>query len=311
VSQIATVLSFILPATVLVRGEFDIIHAQGLCGLRHDVATMHFCVPAWYDALARVGVEAGWKGRLFRLLVTPLERWALTARRTRKIIAVSELTRGNLATYYRRREGVEVVYHGIDTVTFHPANREKHRATLRAELGIAQDTCIALFVGNLAKGAAIAIRAVARVPGVQLLIISGSNPTADQAVAHSEGVTDRVRFLPHSKEIERYFAAADCFLFPTIYEPYGMVISEAMAAGLPVITSKSAGAAELITHGVDGWLVDPPWDANGFALGLAELAADTLRREEMGRLARQTIEPYTWERAAEQTLAVYRQMIAR
>jgi UDP-glucose:(heptosyl)LPS alpha-1,3-glucosyltransferase len=310
-SQIATVLSFILPATVLVRGQYDIVHAQGLCGLRHDVATMHFCVPSWYDALARVGVEAGWKGRLFRLLVTPWEGWALTARRTRKIIAISKLTRGDLASYYHRNEGVEVVYHGVDTTTFHPSNRERYRAAVRAELGLPPEACVALFVGNLAKGAGIAIRATARVPEVQLLIVSGSNPAADQAVAQSEGAADRIRFLPHSREIERYFAAADVFLFPTIYEPYGMVISEAMAAGLPVITSKSAGAAELISHGVDGWLVDPPWDVDQFAVGLAELAADTSRREEMGRIARRTIEPFTWDRAAEQTLAVYRQLVTR
>ena len=53
--QLAKVLSFILPGTFLVRGKFDVIHAQGLCGLRHDVATMHFCTPAWYDSLAEAG----------------------------------------------------------------------------------------------------------------------------------------------------------------------------------------------------------------------------------------------------------------
>ena len=82
-SQLAKVLSFILPATLLVRGKFDVIHSQGLCGLRHDVATMHFCVPAWYDAAiaARPGGKVDWKGRIVRWFVTPWERRALVRKR--------------------------------------------------------------------------------------------------------------------------------------------------------------------------------------------------------------------------------------
>jgi glycosyltransferase involved in cell wall biosynthesis len=175
---------------------------------------------------------------------------------------------------------------------------------------VAPRDCLALFVGNLQKGAAVAIRAAARVPGVRLVLVSGSNQDADRAVARAERAADRVLFHPFSGHIERFFAAADVFIFPTIYEPYGMVISEAMASGLPIITSRAAGAAELIDHGANGWLTDDPWDLYQLTEGLRALAADAGLRQRMGAAARSKIEAYTWDRAAEQTMAVYHEVFA-
>jgi UDP-glucose:(heptosyl)LPS alpha-1,3-glucosyltransferase len=301
-------LSFIVPATLRVRGDYDIVHAQGLCGLRHNVATAHFCQPAWYGALERVNGRLTWKQWLVNSLITPWERRALCRRGTLRVIAISERMRDDLATYYRRADGVRLIYHGVDLETFHPRNRAHYRAEVRAALKLAPENCLALFVGNLQKGAAAAIRAVARVPEVRLLIVSGSDTTADQAVAQAENVADRVIFQAHSKQVERYYAAADVFVFPTLYEPYGMVISEAMAAGLPVITPRSAGAAELITHGASGWLTDSPWDVDQIAAGLRTLAADAPRRTQMGAAARISVEDYTWDRVAEETMAVYREI---
>jgi len=307
---LASILSFVLPATALVRGRFDIVHSQGLCGLRHNVATAHFCQPGWYDALVRANGALTWRQSLSRALITPLERLALAKRSTRRVIAISELIRRDLARYFGRGDGVRVIYHGVDSEKFHPRNRMACRDRLRSELGAAPGQCLALFVGNLQKGAAAAIRATARVDGVRLVLVSGSNTDADRAVARAAGAADRVLFHPFSKHIEPFFAAADVFIFPTLYEPYGMVISEAMASGLPVITSRAAGAAELIEHGESGWLTALPWDPDQIAEGLATLAADPGLRHRMGAAARARIEAYTWDRAAEQTLAVYRETIA-
>lgn len=306
--SLTSCLSFVVPATLGVRGDYDIVHAQGLCGLRHNVATAHFCQPAWYGALAQLNGRLSWRQWLVRSLLTPLERRALCRSGTRRVIAISERMRTDLATYYQRTEGVRLIYHGVDLETFQPCNRERYRDEVRAALGIGPTTCLALFVGNLQKGAAAAIRAIARVPGVHLLLVSGSDATADRAAAHAANVADRVTFQPHSKQVERYFAAADVFVFPTVYEPYGMVISEAMAAALPVITPRGAGAAELIAHGVSGWLTDAAWDVEQIAAGLQALALDGRRRAAMGAAARAAVEQYTWDRVAQETLAVYREI---
>jgi UDP-glucose:(heptosyl)LPS alpha-1,3-glucosyltransferase len=308
-NALTTILSFIVPATAMVRGRFDIVHAQGLCGFHHNVATAHFCQPGWYEALAGANGRLTWRQAMSRMLITPPERFALAKRSTRRVIAISGRVRDDLAMHYGRRDGVPVIYHGVDLVTFHPRNRDLYRGEVRARLGIAEGECVAMFVGGLWKGAAAAIRAVARVPGVRLVFVTSSDTKADRAVATAEGVADRVAFEPFSREVQRYFAAADVFLFPTLFEPYGMVISEAMASGLPVLTSRVAGASELIEHGESGWLIDPPWDADRIAEGLQTLAASGDLRARMGAAARQTIEPFSWDRAADETMAVYREVL--
>jgi UDP-glucose:(heptosyl)LPS alpha-1,3-glucosyltransferase len=309
-NALTSILSFVLPATAMVRGRFDIIHAQGLCGLRHNVATAHFCQPGWYDALARANSGLTWRQSLSRALITPLERFALAKKSTQRVIAISQRIRDDLERHYGRTDGMRVVYHGVDLDTFHPRAREQYRDEVRSELAVAPGECLALYVGNLQKGAAAAIRAIARAAGVRLVLVSGSNTVADRSIATVEGVMDRVSFRPFSKQIERFFAAADVFLFPTFFDAYGMVISEAMAAGLSVITSRTAGAAELIEHGKSGWLTADPWDPDQIAEGLRTLAGDPALRERMGAAARSRIESYTWDRAADETMAVYREALA-
>jgi UDP-glucose:(heptosyl)LPS alpha-1,3-glucosyltransferase len=308
-TALATIVSFVVPATALVRGRFDVIHAQGLCGLRHNVTTAHFCQPGWDDAMLQARGRLTWRQRVSRAVITPLERLALAKRSTRRVIAVSGRVRDDLARYYGRREGVRVIYHGVDLDTFHPRNRARCGASTRAELGVPPGACLALYVGDLQRGAAAALRAVARAPGVTLVFVSGSRADAERALARAEGVADRVRFQPRSKQVERYFAAADVFLFPTLFETYGMVIAEAMAAGLPVVTSRAAGAAELIEHGENGWLTGAPWDPDAIAAGLRTLAADPALRARMGAAARARIAAYTWDRVAEETLSIYREVV--
>jgi UDP-glucose:(heptosyl)LPS alpha-1,3-glucosyltransferase len=308
-SALATIVSFVVPATVLVGGRFDVVHAQGLCGLRHNVSTAHFCQPGWDDAMRRARGRLTWRQRVSRAVITPLERLALAKRSTRRVIAVSGRVRDDLARYYGRMDGVQVIYHGVDLETFHPRNRGSHGAAMRAELGAAPGECLALYVGDLQRGAMAAIRAVARVPWVRLVLVSGSRPEAERVLAGAEGVADRVVFHPSTKCVERCFAAADVFLFPSLFETYGMVIAEAMAAGLPVITSRAAGAAELIEHGENGWLTAEPWDTDAIATGLRALAADPALRARVGQAARTRIAAYSWDRVAEETLAVYRDVL--
>jgi UDP-glucose:(heptosyl)LPS alpha-1,3-glucosyltransferase len=307
---LASVLSFVLPATLLVRGRYDVIHAQGLCGFRHDVATAHFVQPGWYAARRRLAGRLTARERVWAGPVARLERHALTARRVRRVIAVSDRVRADLAAYYGRRDGVTVIPHGVDLDAFHPRHRAALRGPARAEIGVPPDACLAVFVGNLAKGAAAAIRAVARLPGVWLALVSGSDRAADEAVARELGVADRVRFVPFSKQVMRYFAAADVFVFPTLYDPFGLVIAEAMAAGLPVVTSRAAGAADLIRDGESGFLTDDPWDVPRIAAAVGRLAADPGLRAGVGAAARAAVEPHTWDRCAAATLAVYRAVAA-
>jgi UDP-glucose:(heptosyl)LPS alpha-1,3-glucosyltransferase len=306
---LASALSFIVPATMLTRGEFDVVHSQGLCGLAHNFATAHICQPAWFNALESQGASLTWRQRIFRALIERLEHRALCQPATRRVVAVSERVKDDLARHYGRKSEVDVVYHGTDVETFHPDNRDRFRRPVRADLGIADDAFVALYIGDLKKGAAAAIRAAARTPGVILLILTASRSIAAKRLAAAEGVGDRVLFVPHSKGVERFYAAADAFVFPTVYDSFGMVITEAMASGLPTIISQAAGASELVTSGVEGYVTDRPWDVPTIAAHLAELRDDPGLRRRMGAAARARIEPMTWERTAAATLASYSRML--
>jgi len=88
-----------------------------------------------------------------------------------------------------------------------------------------------------------------------------------------------------------------------------MVISEGMAAGLPVLTSRAAGVAELIEHGESGWLTADPWGPEQIAEGLRALAADPGLPQRISWAARSKIEAYTWDQAADETLAVYLEVL--
>jgi UDP-glucose:(heptosyl)LPS alpha-1,3-glucosyltransferase len=260
--------------------------------------------------MARAGVSLSWRQRVFKLLVTGLEKRALTQAATRRVIAVSERVKTDLARYYGRTEGVEVIYHGTDTVLFHPNNRDRFRAQIRSKLGIAGGQFLALYVGDLKKGAAAAIRATAKARGVTLLVLSGSAYAPYRRLAEEEGVAGRVLFHAHSKQVEAFFAAADALVFPSIYDSFGLVITEAMAAGLPVVTNRMAGAAELIRDEVDGLLTQQPWDVPAIAEHLERLRDDAGLRERLGAAARARVEPFTWDRTAAQTLAFYNGLVS-
>jgi UDP-glucose:(heptosyl)LPS alpha-1,3-glucosyltransferase len=305
---LASILSFILPATWSIRGRFDIIHAQGLCGLKQNVLTAHICQGAWYEAMAAHSGRPSWRKRLFHALTERLECWTFRPAGARRVIAVSGRIRDDLAHYYGRREGVRVIPHGVDTELFHPDNVAVWRTEVRREIGISDETCVALYVGDAQKALPAAIRAMPHVPHVHLVSVSRSPSAGYVALSEREGVRDRVHLIPASDHIERYYAAADFFVFPTFYDSFGLVAAEAMASGLPIICSTAAGAAELIEDGVNGLLVADPWNPAVLGEMMNRLAQDaSLRR--LGLAARRTALDHTWDRVAAQTMAVYREIV--
>ncbi len=304
-TAMTTILTFPFGSWWRVREAFDIVHGQGLCAFSLDVATAHICQWAWFEALrARDGRLTG-RDRLFRLFVGRWERALYQPARARWVIAVSEKVRAELARYYGREARVAVVRPGVDLARFHPARRLQSRAAVRRALGYAERDFLLLYVGSLRKGAAEALRALALLSDAQLLLISGSSARPYWDLARRLGLGERVRFRPPTDRIEDYYAASDALLFPTVYDAHGMVIWEAMASGLPVITTRAAGAAEVITHLEDGLLVDDPRDVRALADCARRLREDVAWREAMGQRARARVEAFSWDRAAHETLRVY------
>ena len=308
--EILKVLTFIIPGTQMIaKGTYDIVHAQGLCGLRHDITTSHCVQASWLKGLESRGIKTGWSGLFWKWLVVPLERRAFDHIHSKRVIAISQRVRRDLQKEYKCKSNIDLVYHGIDLKKFHPENKTRWRGKIRDSLGINPDDFASIFVGNLQKGACAAIEAIAMVPDAKLILVSGSNNQREIKLAQKLGIQKQLFWVSPTNHIERYFAAADCFLFPTFYDTYGMVISEAMASGLPVITSKEAGASDLILHGDSGFLLEDAWDSEAMAANLILLKSQPDISSRMASAARRAMEPFTWEKCAIETMACYQRVL--
>jgi UDP-glucose:(heptosyl)LPS alpha-1,3-glucosyltransferase len=308
-NALTTILSFIAPATLAVGVSFDIIHAQGLCGLRHNVVTAHICNAGWFAAVKQSGGKQSWRKRIFRSIVIRLERLTFRPSSGRRFIAVSARVRDDLAHHYGLTEHVDVIHHGVDIAKFHPANVGSWRAQVRCEVGLSERDFVALYVGDWQKAGLPLVRGLSMVPDAKLLVVSRT--PADQVLrdANCHGVAPRIVLAPPTDRIERYYAAADAFLFPTFYDSFGMVLTEAMASGVPVITSRAAGASELVQHEKNGLILEDAWDERSLARHLQSLMNEPTLRQQLGDSARESMLTKTWDEVATRTLKVYEQVL--
>jgi phosphatidyl-myo-inositol dimannoside synthase len=170
-----------------------------------------------------------------------------------------------------------------------------------------RDGCTFLYVGRLApeKGLDVLLDAFEDVPG--RLLIAGSGPQEAELRSRTNG---RVQLLGQiaREELPDLYARADCFVLPSRSEPWGMVLNEAAAAGLPLVASEAAGAGwDLIEDGVNGYRV-PVDDAHALADALRKVAADRAWRERAGERSRQLTVGYTgeaWAKAVADLVGIF------
>ena len=203
--------------------------------------------------------------------ILKLER-ALFTGGARHVIANSQMVKDEIIRHFgTAAERVHVIHNGVPVCAVAPGAREN----ARRELGLAPAEFVALFAGTgwKRKGLRHAIEAVNALKNPATLLVAGRG---GKSGLPSSG---RVKFLgPLAEERMRaVFAAADVFLLPTFYDPFSNACIEALAAGLPVITTTANGFAEIIEHGVEGDAV-APGDTRALAGALAAWA-DPVRRE--------------------------------
>jgi UDP-glucose:(heptosyl)LPS alpha-1,3-glucosyltransferase len=191
-----------------------------------------------------------------------LEKKILTGA-TDHFIANSRLVKRQAMRHYGVPEArISVVYPGIDTERFNLGVRKRARADMRQRLGIPNDEVVLLFVSNnfKRKGLDLIIRAMAnteeRGRRLRLLVVGSGRVSRFRRLAYRRKVAERVIFAGATQAIEYYYAAADIFVLPTRYDPFAVVCLEAMACGLPVVTTRTNGAAELISDGENGFILE-------------------------------------------------------
>lgn len=248
--------------------------------------------------------------RPFTWLALYLEGRMFDAHRCSRIIANSRLCRDQLLSLYRYpADRTTVVYNGVDHDFFHPRLRTQHRDEVLRRVGLPGDKPLALFVSNnlRRKGLDTALRAISVIgSGAPSLVVAGAGCTGRfRSLARKLGIAERVRFLGRVPDVRPYYGAADYLILPTRYDPFANVCLEAMACGLPVVTTRDNGAAELIEEGVNGLVIADPDDSEAIARGMG-LLADGAARGRMAEAAREKSLAFTVDRNAEETLAVYR-----
>jgi UDP-glucose:(heptosyl)LPS alpha-1,3-glucosyltransferase len=178
----------------------------------------------------------------------------------------------------------------------------RRRERARRRWGLAPDQVVALFAGMnyRLKGLAPLLGALARAPGLALVVAGAPGPGGFLRLARRLGVADRTRFVGYCADMRDAYAAADFLAHPTFYDPCSNVVLEALACGLPVVTSRHNGASELLTPAgepgacAEGYVIDDPHDVARLAECLRRLA-DAARREECARAARRASRAWTFE----------------
>jgi UDP-glucose:(heptosyl)LPS alpha-1,3-glucosyltransferase len=191
-----------------------------------------------------------------------------------------------------------VVPNPFDPERFNPERRVRDRAEARRQLGIEEDELAMMFIANELhrKGFGQTLAAMARNGDrrMTLHVVGKAELGPYQATIHRLGLDGRVHWHGSSGDVGWELAAADLMVLPTQYEPFGLVIVEALASGVPVITSRLAGAAEAVRHGRTGLLLEDPYDVDELAGLLATAAGADL--ESWGREAGSSVDAYRRDR---------------
>jgi len=198
-----------------------------------------------------------------------LEKKLFTDERLKKVVANSRRGKGEITRLYGLRpEDICVIYNGVTPVKADGTGRAADKKGLRKELDIESRAPVLLFVGSgfERKGLIYLIRAMSLLPEDVILVVIGKGRTARyEKEAQRLGLEKRIRFLGAVAGATRYYAAADLFVLPSIYEPFSNACVEAMATGLAVVTSRVNGVSEIIEDGISGGIVEDPTDENELA----------------------------------------------
>ena len=289
-------------------GRYDVVHS--FCRTRHqDLFNAGGGSHADYMLSAY--------GELGTALRRVSPRHALQLAMERRIFAdprqliqcVSELVRDQIAGRFGVPDDrLAVVHNGVDAQRFEPERHRDAGRALRREQG-AEERSVWLFAGSgwRRKGLDTALDALARCEDDSALLwVAGNDDVRTwQRRAGALGLAARVRFLGARSDMERVYAAADALILPTRYDAFALVALEAGAAGLPVVISAAAGAAELL--GEAAIVIEDPEDASAFAQAMTRLSAPGLRAS-LGEAGRKVAAQHDWHEHAAKLRTLYQRV---
>ena len=290
-----------------------------------DITQSHERIPGCMIFRAGDGVHAAWLEHRARILnplqglaqkLSPYHRYVLSAEQAmfadpalRAVICNSQMVADEIWQFYGvDRSKLHVIYNGVDTTVFHPGLADEFRSPTRLSAGIPENAPLLLFVGSgfERKGVPQLLTALALAKNREThLVIVGADRKLKQMqeLAARLGLSGRVNFTGPLQDVRLWYGAADGFVLPTLYDPCPNAALEALACGLPVLTSATCGAKEWISPGGNGWVLDP-LDKDALAQGLDALVG-LAKIPRARQMSRDSVVDLTLPAMADRLLALY------
>lgn len=298
----------------------DVLQLNGaiVYGTSGGVNVANFVHIDWLQSPFHPGRGRAGAGAVYQSLFTRLNAaWEKRAfARAERVVAVSDSVRDALISRAGiPTERVEVIPPGVDIEQFRPLRAGEPNA-LRGELHLPDDAFVMLFVGDIRsnrKNLDLVLRALSTLgPSTHLAVVGDTSRSSYPAMARELGVDVRTHFLGRrTSDLPALMRGADAFVFPSHYDPFGLVVTEAMASGVPVITTRTVGAAGLVRTGENGVVLADGADVAALSEVIGNWAADRTRLRAIGMQARRTAESHTWDAMAGCYETIYRRVMAR
>lgn len=290
------------------RSEIDLVQAYGaVTGTATDVNTVQFVHSGWlrshvHPARLRHDLYGAYQW-LYTVLNSFWEKQAFE--QAKVVVAVSEKIKQELLDIGVPEENIRVFLNGAELQEFAPGS------IVRSQLGLPEDVTLALFVGDIRtarKNLDSVLHALVQVPQLHLAVAGATERSPYPQLAAELGLSDRVHFLGFRRDVSKIMKAVDLFVFPSRYEACTLVLLEAMATGLPVITAATAGGAEIVTLEC-GVVLSDSEDRQALAEALTRLEGDRALRSQMGKAARSVAEQHSWESKARSYVDLFEEMV--
>jgi glycosyltransferase involved in cell wall biosynthesis len=286
------------------RQNFDIVQVNGANTKEPaDVNAVHFVHSSWLQSPVHPWrLKKDFRGA-YQLLYTALNaRWEMTAfHHAKAVVAVSEKVKKELSDLGIPKERIRVILNGVDLQEFSPGYTE------RSQFSLPKKVPFALFVGDIRtprKNLDTVLHALVKVPELNLAVVGATEKSPYPLLAKELGLVERIYFLGYRSDVSEIMKTVDFFVFPSRYEACTLVLLEAMAAGLPVVTAVTAGGAEIVTPD-SGVVLSDSEDTEALAQALSKLISDRQLRTQMGLNGRAIAEQHSWVNMAQQYLSLF------
>jgi len=292
--------------------HFDLVFSPGINCRDADAIVVHVVFHEFFrqvhqDLRLREAPLFTWPLLLHRALyyrlIMALENRIYRNPRIR-LAAVSQRTAAELARHFARPD-VTVIPNAVDLARFNLPERLRRRNAARKNLQLAEADLVLLLIGNdwKSKGLAPLLHAVAAIQNLplRLLVVGRDNSAPFLELIENLQLTGRIHFHAPTADIMHFYAAADVYTGPSLHDSFALPPLEAMACGLPVITSVSNGGSQIITEGFDGFVLSDAQDSLALSHIISRLYEQSELRQSVGQNAAHTAQSYSWERNASET----------